>query len=65
MTAPVTAPPGEPAVRPPRREIPRQEDDYTAAAARRRLAFLTETTGVTPERSCGSTTPPATRPGRT
>ncbi len=49
MTAPVTAPPGGPAVRSPRREIPRQAEDYTAAAARRRLAFLTETTGVTPE----------------
>ena len=49
MTAPVTAPPGWVAVLPPRREIPRQEDDYTAAAARRRLAFLTKTTGVTPE----------------
>ena len=31
MTAPVAAPPGGP-VLPPRREIPRQEDDYTAAA---------------------------------
>jgi hydroxymethylglutaryl-CoA reductase (NADPH) len=49
MTAPVTAPPGGPAARSPRREIPRQAEDYTAAAARRRLAFLTETTGVTPE----------------
>ena len=49
MTAPVTAPPGGPAMRSPRREIPRQAEDYTAAAARRRLAFLTETTGVTPE----------------
>jgi len=95
MTAPVTAPPGRPAVRSPRREIPRQAEDYTASAARRSLAFLTETTGVTPEHlgrysfdparpvpmsaacttssstrpagtcSCGSTTPPATRPGRT
>jgi hydroxymethylglutaryl-CoA reductase (NADPH) len=33
----------------PRREIPRQADDYTTGAARRRLAFLTETTGATPE----------------
>jgi hypothetical protein len=33
MTAPVTAPPGGPAVRSPRREIPRQAEDYTAAAA--------------------------------
>ena len=49
MTAPVTAPPGGPAVRSPRREIPRQAEDYTAAAAQRRLAFLAETTGVTPE----------------
>jgi hypothetical protein len=46
MTAPGAAPP---AVRPPRREIPRQADDYTAAAARRRLAFLTEATDITPE----------------
>ena len=49
MTAPVTAPPGGPAVRSPRREIPRQAEDYTAAAAQRRLAFLAEATGVTPE----------------
>ena len=49
MTAPVTAPPGGPAVRSPRREIPRQAEDYTAAAAGRRRGFLTETTGVTPE----------------
>ena len=34
---------------PLRREIPRLADDYTAAAARRRLAFLTEATEVTPE----------------
>jgi hydroxymethylglutaryl-CoA reductase (NADPH) len=30
-----------------RREIPRLEDDYTAAAARRRMAFVAEATGVT------------------
>ena len=40
MTAPVPA---------PRREVPRLEDDYSAAAARRRMAFLTEATGVSPE----------------
>jgi hypothetical protein len=49
MTAPVAAAPGLPPVPAPRREIPRQDDDHTAAAARRRLAFLTEMTGVTPE----------------
>jgi hydroxymethylglutaryl-CoA reductase (NADPH) len=46
MTAPVAAP----ACREiQRREIPRQEHDYTAAAARRRLAFLAEATGTRPE----------------
>lgn len=49
MTAPGAAAPGEPAVQPTRREIPRQAEDYTAAAARHRLAFLAEATGVTPE----------------
>jgi hypothetical protein len=44
----MTAPPGGPAARSPRREIPRQAEDYTPAAARRRLAFLTETTGASP-----------------
>ena len=29
--------------------VPRLEDDYTSAAARRRLAFLTEATDVSPE----------------
>ncbi len=29
--------------------VPRLADDYTAAAARRRLAFLAEATGVSPE----------------
>jgi hydroxymethylglutaryl-CoA reductase (NADPH) len=32
-----------------RREVPRLEEDYTAAAARRRMAFVAEATGVTPE----------------
>jgi hydroxymethylglutaryl-CoA reductase (NADPH) len=49
MTARAAATPGLAPVSPPRREIPRQDDDYTAAAARRRLAFLTETTGAAPE----------------
>ena len=35
--------------RPGRREVPRLEDDYTAAAARRRMAFVAAATGVTPE----------------
>ena len=43
MTAPVSA---VPAARP---EVPRLADDYTAAAARQRLAFLAEATGVSPE----------------
>ena len=43
MTAPVSAVPAT------RQEVPRLADDYTAAAARRRLAFLTEATGVSPE----------------
>jgi len=45
MTARAAAAPGLAPASPPRREIPRQDDDYTAAA-RRRLAFLTETTGA-------------------
>ena len=43
MTAPV------PAVPAAREEVPRLAHDYTATAARRRLAFLTEATGVSPE----------------
>jgi len=43
MTVPVSA---APAAHP---GVPRLADDYTAAAARRRLAFLTEATGVSPE----------------
>jgi hypothetical protein len=35
--------------RPPRREVPRQEDDYTAAAARQRRTFVAEATGASPE----------------
>jgi len=41
--------PETPARRPARREVPRLDDDYTPAAARRRMAFLAETAGVTPE----------------
>jgi hydroxymethylglutaryl-CoA reductase len=43
MTVPVAAVPAA------RQEVPRLTDDYTADAARRRLAFLTEATGVSPE----------------
>jgi hypothetical protein len=49
MTARAAAAPGLAPASQPRREIPRQDDDYTAAAARRRLAFLAETTGAAPE----------------
>lgn len=49
MTVPVAEAPGPAPAPPPRREIPRQDDDYTAAAARRRLAFLAEATGARPE----------------
>ena len=43
MTAPVSP---VPAAHP---GVPRLADDYTAAAARRRMAFLAEATGVSPE----------------
>ena len=43
MTAPVSP---VPAAHP---GVPRLADDYTAAAARRRMAFLAEVTGVSPE----------------
>ena len=33
----------------PRREVPRLADDYTAAAARQRMAFLAEAAGAAPE----------------
>ena len=46
MTAPTPAAAANPASR---REVPRLGHDYTAAAARRRMAFLTKTTGVSPE----------------
>ena len=47
MTAPVPAGPANgPA---PRLEVPRLAHDYTAAAAQRRMAFLVEATGVSPE----------------
>ena len=45
MTPVTTASPA----RPPRREVPRLADDYTAAAARQRMTFLTEATGASPE----------------
>ena len=45
MTAPAApaAGPGK------RQEVPRLADDHTAAAAQRRLAFLAQATGVSPE----------------
>ena len=46
-TAPHAATPAAPAV--PRQEVPRLACDYTTAAARRRMAFLREVTGVRPE----------------
>jgi hydroxymethylglutaryl-CoA reductase (NADPH) len=49
MTAPAPETPARPPTRPARREVPRLENDYTPAAARRRMAFLAETAGVTPE----------------
>jgi hydroxymethylglutaryl-CoA reductase (NADPH) len=49
MTASAPETPARPPTRPARREIPRLDDDYTPAAARRRMAFLAETAGVTPE----------------
>jgi len=51
MTRPTPAAPVTTAApaRPPRREIPRLDDDYTAAAARQRMTFLAEVTGASPE----------------
>jgi hydroxymethylglutaryl-CoA reductase (NADPH) len=51
MTASAAAPLplAGPAAAAPRREIPRQADDYTTEAAKRRLAFLAETTEAAPE----------------
>jgi hydroxymethylglutaryl-CoA reductase (NADPH) len=47
MTAPVS---GVPATGPAgRREVPRLDHDYTAAAARKRMAFLAGEAGVSPE----------------
>ena len=45
----MTTPAAQTPARPARREVPRLDDDYTPAAARRRMAFLAETAGVTPE----------------
>ena len=36
-------------MRPPRREVPRLDDDYSTTAARQRMAFLAGTAGVAPE----------------
>jgi hydroxymethylglutaryl-CoA reductase (NADPH) len=38
-----------PAPAPLRREVPRLDDDYSPAAARQRMAFVAEVTGVAPE----------------
>jgi hydroxymethylglutaryl-CoA reductase (NADPH) len=46
MTSPRPAVPTAPAAR---SRIPRLADDYTAAAARQRMAFLTDATGASPE----------------
>src|SRR6516225_10378760 len=43
-----TTPAGAP-MRPPRREVPRLDDDYSTTAARQRMAFLAGTAGVAPE----------------
>jgi hydroxymethylglutaryl-CoA reductase (NADPH) len=49
MTVPATtARPRAPAP-PSRREVPRLDDDYGTTAARRRMAFLAEATGMAPE----------------
>jgi hydroxymethylglutaryl-CoA reductase (NADPH) len=45
MSASATTPTGAPM----RREIPRMADDYSTTAARRRMAFLADATGVAPE----------------
>jgi hydroxymethylglutaryl-CoA reductase (NADPH) len=47
MTASGTT--GQVAQSPLRHEVPRLADDYTAGAAQRRMAFLTEAAGVAPE----------------
>ena len=51
MTTAAEAAPSQPAPPRPagRREVPRLPDDYTAAAARQRMAFLAEATGAVPE----------------
>ena len=49
MTASAPETPARLPTRSARREVPRLDDDYTQAAARRRMAFLAETAGVTPE----------------
>jgi hydroxymethylglutaryl-CoA reductase (NADPH) len=41
--------PAEAPMRPPRREVPRLDDDYSTAAARQRMAFLAGVAGVAPE----------------
>ena len=49
MTASAPETPARPPTRSARREVPRLDDDYTLAAVRRRIAFLADTVGVTPE----------------
>ncbi|HYB46268.1 MAG TPA: hydroxymethylglutaryl-CoA reductase [Streptosporangiaceae bacterium] len=41
--------PGEPTAAASRRQVPRLAHDYTAGAARRRMAFLRDVTGASPE----------------
>jgi hydroxymethylglutaryl-CoA reductase (NADPH) len=45
----MTAADTTPAPAPLRREVPRLDDDYSPAAARQRMAFVAEVTGVAPE----------------
>jgi len=59
MTASAPETPARPPTRSARREVPRLDDDYTLAAARRRIAFLADTVGVTPEHIGGYSFDPA------
>jgi len=61
MTTPATA--ARPAMRPLRREVPRLDDDYTAAAAHRRLAFLADARGTRSEHLGHYSFDPATAAG--
>jgi len=59
MTASAPETPARPPTRSARREVPRLDDDYTLAAVRRRIAFLADTVGVTPEHIGGYSFDPA------